>query len=477
MESAANLSVENEQPGAPRNMHGFLVIWFGQLVSLLGSGLTSFALGVWLYEQTGRATPFALTVLFGSLPRILLSPVAGSLADRWNRRWLMILTDTGSALLTLAAFILLQFSSLQIWMVYLIAALASVFSAFQEPAYTASITMLVPKKDLARASGLGSLSQALESLLTPLAAGFLFIAIGLTGIFLIDFITYFAAIAALLIIRIPQPVLRPPGCTQPQPLENIPVEDAEGAGLSPGAAGKPATASTRPSFWQDTVFGWNYLKQRSGLFGLLWFYALVNFFLNFSMVLLGPMVLAQHTPREYGLAQMFFGLGALAGSLVLSAWGGPKGRRVPVIIGFIALAGIGLTLAGISASMFAIAAGMFILLFNIPLASGSSQAIFQVKVAPDVQGRVFAIRSMISRSVTPLAFLLAGPLADRFLEPLMEADGALGSSLLGSWLGTGPGRGIGLGFVLSGLCLLAACAWAYASPRLRLLEDELPDEI
>lgn len=433
----------------PRSMRVFFIIWAGQLISMLGSGLTNFALGVWIFDQTGKATPFALTVLFGSLPRLLLSPLAGSLADRWNRRLVMLLSDTGNAIVTLGAFLLLLGGNLQIWMIYLMAVLGSCFSAFQEPAYTASITMLVPKKELTRASGLGNLSQALESMLTPLAAGFLFVLIGLRGIILIDFITYFFAIGALLIVRIPQP-----------------KQAATEAKTSPG--GKVI---------QDAVYGWRYLRARSGLFGLLWFYALVNFFLNFSGVLLGPLVLSRYSASEFGLVQMAVGLGILSGSLLLSAWGGPKGRKIPTVIGFIALAGIGLTLTGLSPQVLFIGLGMFVMLFSIPLASGPSQAIFQSKVAPDVQGRVFAIRGMISRSIMPIAFFLAGPLADRLLEPLMAVEGSLGVGFFGNLLGNGPGRGIGLGFVISGLCLLVACAWAYANPRLRLLEDEIPDAI
>ena len=448
----ANLSEAHPQAGLidePRSMRVFFIIWAGQLISMLGSGLTSFALGVWIFDQTGKATPFALTVLFASLPRLLLSPVAGSLADRWNRRLVMILSDTGNALVTLLVFFLLLGGNLQIWMIYLMAIAGSCFSAFQEPAYTASITMLVPKKDLARASGLGNLSQALESLLTPLVAGFLFVAIGLRGIVLIDFVTYFFAVGALLVVRIPQPRL----------------SEAE------------EKVSPKSKVWQDAVYGWRYLRQRSGLFGLLWFYALVNFLLNLATVLLGPLVLSRYTASEFGLIQMAVGLGILAGSLLLSVWGGPKGRKIPTVIAFIALAGVGLALAGISPQVGLIGLGMFVMLFSIPLASGPSQAIFQRKVAPEVQGRVFAVRAMISRSITPVAFFLAGPLADRLLEPLMAANGSLGAGQLGVLLGSGPGRGIGLGFVLSGLCLLFACVLAYANPRLRYLEDEIPDAV
>ncbi|MBN2145788.1 MAG: MFS transporter [Anaerolineales bacterium] len=425
-------------------MRTFLIIWIGQVISMLGSGLTGFALGVWIYDQTGQATPFALTVLFGNLPRLLLSPLAGSLADRWNRRWLMILSDTGNALITLAAAVLLFNSTLQIWHIYLIALLGSVCSAFQEPAYTASIAMLVPHKDLGRANGLMSTGQALESLVTPLVAGFLFVAIGLRGIILIDFITYFFAIGALLYVHIPQP------------------------------AQAPQEKPTRNQIWDDTVFGWNYLRRRSGLFGLLLYFAMVNFSLNFAAVLLGPLVLSVHQASVLGLAQMAMGVGMLAGGILMSAWGGPK-RRIRGVIGFIILSGCGLALTGLRSPAIFPILGLSIMLFAVPLASGSSQAIFQTKIAPEVQGRVFAIRSMISRSMMPLAFLLAGPLADYIFEPLMKSGGALAASPFGALLGTGPGRGVGLMFVFAGLTTILVSAVVALNPRIRRVEEELPD--
>jgi MFS family permease len=133
-------------------MRTFFIIWLGQVVSIIGSGLTAFGLAVWIFEQTGQATPFALTIMFANLPRILLSPLAGALADRWNRRRIMILADTGSAVITLSAFFLLTFGQLAVWHIYVIATLYAILGAFQEPAYTASITMLVPAKELARAN-------------------------------------------------------------------------------------------------------------------------------------------------------------------------------------------------------------------------------------------------------------------------------------------------------------------------------------
>jgi hypothetical protein len=309
--------------------------------------------------------------------------------------------------------------------------------------------MLVPRQHLARASGLSQLGQALEMIVSPVLAGLLFVAIGLRGIIFIDFITFFFAIGALLLVAIPRP---------------------------PAPAEPPAAGPARPRFWRDAAYGWHYLRARPGLFGLLWYFALANFLTNFAAVLVGPLVLARHSAAALGPVQMAAGLGMLAGSVLMSAWGGPR-RRVPAIIGFIGLGAVGLFIVGLHPSAVFPAAGLFLLLFAVPLASGPSQALFQIKVPPAVHGRVFAMRSAIARSMMPLAFLLAGPLADRVAEPLLRPGGALAASLAGQLLGVGPGRGIGLLFVLAALVLLAASLGAYAAPRIRCLEAELPDAL
>ncbi|HMD82026.1 MAG TPA: MFS transporter, partial [Anaerolineales bacterium] len=230
------------------------------------------------------------------------------------------------------------------------------------------------------------------------------------------------------------------------------------------------------SVWSDARFGWDYLKARPGLFGLLWYYAMMNFLLNWSGVLTGPMLLSQSSPRTLGIVQMVVGIGMLAGGILSSVWRGPK-HRIPSVIGFIGLALLGMIVAGLRPSPFVVGIGFFWLMLFIPLASSSSQAVFQSKVAPDVQGRVFAIRSMISRSVMPIAYLSAGPLADRVFGPLMDTGGAWANTFLGTLLDAGPGRGIGLMFVLSAVIAIAISVLAYANPRIRNLENELPDAL
>jgi MFS transporter, DHA3 family, macrolide efflux protein len=431
----------------PENMRTFFVIWIGQVISMLGSSLTGFALGVWIFDQTGQATPFALVVLSSTLPRVLLLPVAGSVADRWNRKAMMIIADTASAVTTLIIFLLVTSGQIQIWHIYILAAVSSAFGAFQEPAYSASIVMLVPKASLTRANGLIQLGHGLEMVLGPLLAGLLFVTIGLRGIIMIDFVSYFFALTALLLVRIPQPVAA--------------IQQASGRinGL-----------------WLDMVFGWRYLLARSGLFNLLLYFSMVNFLLNFSAVLMAPLILSRHNASVYGSIQMVWGLGMLVGSIVMSSWKGPQ-RRVPALVGFIGLTCLGIIIAGLRPSPFVIAGGMFFAMVFIPLASGLSQAVFQTKIAPDVQGRVFSMRSMISRAMMPFAFLLSGPIADYIFEPLMQADGSLANTFIGTVLGTGPGRGVGLMFVLAGIAGVIVSGLVFANRNVRMLEDDLPDAV
>ncbi len=427
----------------PKNMRTFTTIWIGQLISLLGSGLTSFALGVWIYSQTGKATPFAITVLFGSLPPILLAPLVGSVADRFSRKKIILLADTGAALITLAAFWLYTNGQLQIWNIYLIALLGSTFSAFQEPAFAASIVMLVPKKDLQRANGMANMASALGGLISPILGGLLVAIIGLDGIMMIDFITYFAALFTMLFSHLPMPIRS---------------EDEQTGGG-----------------WKTAMAGWHYLRVHSGLLKLIIFFAVVNFMLNFASVLTGPLVLSTASSEALGMVYSIGSLGMLLGSILLSSWGGPKRNKIRTILIFTILNGLGLGLTGIHSSPIVIAIGFFVMLFFVPLVSGTSQAIFQLLVPPDLQGRVFAMRSMISRSIMPLAFLTAGPLADRVFEPLMQVNGALGRSWIANLIGAGAGRGIGLLFLLCMLGELAAIAWAWSNKSLRALDfDGLP---
>ncbi len=429
-----------------KGMRTFIIIWLGQLTSLIGSGLIGFALSVWVFEQTGQATPFALTALFSILPQILLAPIGGAVSDRWNRKAIMLISDTLAGLTTLIAAFLLLTGRLEIWMIYVITTVEAVCGAFQQPAHSASIVMLVPKEQLTRANSMMQMGQAIQSIVTPLLAGTLVTTVGMKGIIIIDITTYLLALLTLIFVHIPQPE-------------------------------RKQEALKRFSLFKDVAFGWHYLVARKGLLGLLLYFASVNFFLNISAVMLGPLILSFGSATSLGIAQTVMGVGMLAGSLIMSVWGGFKTGKVKAIIGFIVLSAIGFMVAGLRPSVIYVSAGLFLLMFFLPFGSGPSAALFAAKVAPDVQGRVFATRSMISQSMMPVAFLLSGILADHVFNPMLVEGGALAETFIGRWLGVGPSRGIGLMMISSGLILMVVSLFVYLNPRIRNIESEIPDAV
>jgi MFS family permease len=196
---------------------------------------------------------------------------------------------------------------------------------------------------------------------------------------------------------------------------------------------------------------------------------------GFVNVLFTPLVLSFATPVALGTVVSVGGIGMLLGGIVMGAWGGPQ-RRVNGILGASLLSGAALVVGGLRANIPLLAGALFVLFFTGPIANGCSQAIWQVKTAPNVQGKVFSVRRMMALSVTPLSYLMAGPLADNVFEPLLAVNGYLAGSV-GKILGTGPGRGIGLMIIIVGILTVLIVVSAYLYPRLRLVEDELPDTV
>ncbi|HWN40765.1 MAG TPA: MFS transporter, partial [Thermoanaerobaculia bacterium] len=239
----------------------------------------------------------------------------------------------------------------------------------------------------------------------------------------------------------------------------------------PSAAGRAAQGS----ILRQAAYGWSYIVRHPGLVGLLTFFALVNLLLGFVIVLVTPLVLSFSSAAELGVVLSAGSFGGLLGGLTMGAWGGPK-QRIHGILGFSPFLGLGLLIMGLSPSVPLIAAGLFLFHFVVPIVNGSNQAIWQSKVEPDVQGRVFAMRRLLTQFTTPISFLLAGPLADYVFEPMLAPGGALSGSV-GRWIGVGTGRGVGLLFIIMGGTLLISAASGYVFPRLRLLEKEIPDAV
>lgn len=424
----------------------FLLVWFGQAISTFGTAMTRFALLIWAYDQTGQATTLALLGFFSFAVHVVLLPVAGVWVDRLDRKRIMLVADLGAGLITVGFVLLLTAGRLSIWHLYLGEALTGLLEAFQFPAYSASVTLLVPREQLARASGLRSLSVESTNILAPILAGLLLVWIGLRGIMLLDILTMSLAVGMLCVLRIPRP-------------------DSSADERQPG------------SFWQEMTFGTRYIMQRQGLVGLTMVYALIHLFASFTYFSILPaMVLARSGGDELALSgvQSMMGVGGVVGSLIVAIWGGPK-HRIHGVLGACTLSflcGDLLFAMGRTPLVWGVAA--FAGAVFIPCIGSSNSAIWQSKVPPELQGRVLGAFWSWGQMLRPVGYLLAGPLADRVFEPAMMPGGAL-SGALGGLVGTGPGAGIGLMFLLTALFGASSCLAGYLFPALRDVERDLPD--
>ena len=427
-------------------MTAFTVVWIGQIVSLLGTSMSAFAVTIWAYELTGSATTLSLVGFFYLTPLLIFSPVAGAIVDRANRKLMMAISDLASGAATIGVLILYLTGYLQIWHLYVANAIMGLFQTFQWPAYSAAISVMVPKEHYGRASGMMSLAESGSGIFAPLLAGAILGFVGLGGVLSIDVATFVFAIITLLLVQVPQPRV-----------------------TEEGKAG-------RGSLLQEALYGFRYILKRPGLLGLQTIFLLGNFFGSAFFILLAPMILARTSNNEliYGSVSSAGAVGGLLGGLLMSAWGGPKRRVHGVLVGWIVSSLLGGTLLGIGQNLPVwMAANLLGAVFN-PIINGSNQAIWQSKVAPDVQGRVFSVRMLIAWSVQPLALLIVGPLADFVMEPAMRPGGSLVATF--GWLvGEGPGAGIAVMFVICGILAALVGLSGYLIPAIRNVEAILPD--
>lgn len=401
-------------------------------------------MGIWVFIETGSVTTFAFIIVAANVPGLVASPLAGSVIDRVDRRMVMLVADTVAGVSTGLAAALFLTDTLEIWHLYPVAAVGAIANAFQEPAYGASVPLLVPKRHLGRANGLVQAGPSLGVVVAPIMAAALVATAGLGVVLVIDLATFVFAVTTLMVVRIPRP-------------EAI-AEDDVGASL-----------------WRSFSFGWKYLRARPGLLGLLGVYAVSNFMLSVVGLLYLPLILAFSTETAYGAVMSVGGVGMLLGSVLMSAWGGPR-KRIAGIMGMMGVAGVGVALAGVWESVLLIAVFGSVDMFLGPIINGTSQTLWQTKVAPAVQGRVFAVRRMVAFVISPVSLLLAGPLADRVFEPALMPDGVLAGSV-GLIIGTGRGRGVGLMIVIAGIGTTIASVAGWLLPRVRNLETEVPDAL
>ena len=427
-------------------MRVFGWLWLGQSVSSFGSGLSAFAVGVWLFQKTGAVTPLALAVLFGTTPGILLAPLAGVAVDRYDRKRIMLLSDAGQAVTVLLLLIVVMSVNVSTGAVYALLAVSSAVGALQWPAEQATMSLLVPAGQLGRANGLQSLGEGAATLVAPISAGLLVPTIGISGTIVIDLATFVFSAVILVFLKIPNPVV----------------------------SAEQQQKNKQNSVLEDIKVGWEFIRMRRGLVNLLSVGTalnLVSFFVTFRLVT--PMVLSRtNDATTLGWIGSAFGLGLLSGGLLMSVWGGPE-RKIYGVAAAIFISGLlGQALFGLSSSVAVWLLAVFSGSFVIALQGGCANAIWQLKTPKNIQGRVFSLRRLISQFTAPIGLLLIGPLADLVLQPFWKS---YGPNVIGRWPGTLPGGGYALAFVAFGvLSMLIACV-CLLTPSIRSVESDVPD--
>lgn len=428
-------------------LSGFLIVWSGQFVSTVGTLMTSLALTFWAFDVTGRATELGFMFFFTFGPRLIFMPIAGALLDRWNRKKLLIVADLLAGMTTVGTLLLVYLGALRVWHLYGLTALLSAFGCFQTPGFTASATLMVPKRHYGRTSGLLMLTYSGASVIAPALAGVLLPVLGLKGVLFVDLATFLFAVGTIASIPIPQPERDPAAPTHP--IRQIA---------------------------RDLVEGVRYLLDHGKLLTLLAIHAGINMFGVFYDVLLRPMVLLRTGDNEVALATILslFGFGGAAGALAVTLWGGPKKRRIPFSFLVYIVAFAVRAISGLQIGVWWIAAFAFTFSACLSLGTSAVRAFFQSKVPPALQARVWATFVTMVTLGMQVAMLIAGPLGDRVFEPAMRSGGSL-ARIFGGLAGTGPGSGLGVLIFLGNTFTVAIFIVGYAFRSMRTLDGSMPD--
>ena len=405
------------------SMRPFLILWSSQAISTLGSAMTSFALIIWVYDHEGTATSIALLSFFSFLPSVLFAFVAGALADRWNKKRIMLISDLVAAMGTVTVFVLYGTDQLQIWHLYLVNLVISFMNAFQSPAAYVATSLLVPEDQYVRAGGLQSLSDSLVAILTPALAAAILAFGGLKTVLIVDLSTFAVAFSTLLFF-----IHLPPVTRQADPAER--------------------------TFLQSCTEGLRFLMENRGLLHLILYFFVINLLAYFGSY--GPMLPAMVLSRTggdqaaLGVVTSAVGIGTLAGSVLVTL---VKPARNRLRVAFVACAisfvlcdplmGIGRT---VPVWILAALAGNL----PLPFVGANLTTVMRTNVPLEMQGRVLSTRNTLQFAAIPASLLLAGVLADHVFEPFMGTASPL-QGLCASLVGTGKGSGIALMILLCGL--------------------------
>lgn len=427
-------------------MSGFNIIWLGQLVTLLGTGMLKFSLVVHAWTDGGRATTVVGLFLAAFLPKMLLSPIAGTLVDRWPKKAVLQLSDLGGMLAIGALTAVYFLGHLQIWHIYAALVVAGVAESFQYPAFSAAVPILVPRDKLQRASGMMATAQSITEIGGPTLAGVLLGTVGLGAVLGADTATFAVAVGTILAVRVNDP--RP-------------------------AAGE---AGGKLALWGGSVEGLRYIVATPSLRSLTGVFLVANISAVFGFAVLPLMILARsgNDSATWAIVSVCTGIGGIAGGLVMTAAKTPRNRAVVMLLAMAATGLVGQMIMATGRDLPAWCAAELICATLLPIVNGMLMMQLQTKVPPSLQGRVFGSSMFASQCLVPLVFIAVGPLADHVFTPQAAAGSGI-VNWLSPLLGHGSGTGMAAMLFIAGAGTTLVGLAGLAAPSLRRIDILMPD--
>ena len=404
------------------NFTKFLLLWTGELISSIGGGLTSFGLGVYIFQRTGSAASMALVTLLGFLPTLLLSVPAGVLADRYDRRLLMMVGDGCSALGIVFILICMISGRANLFQICIGVSVSAVFSALLEPSFRATITDLLTEDEYSKASGLVSLAGSARYLFSPVIAGFLLTISDVSLLLVIDICTFILTVISAAVVR-------------------------------RGIAGKEA--GEKEAFLQSLKGGWEVLRAKKGILKLVLISSAITLFMGAFQILAEPLILSFADAKTLGVAETVCACGMLASGIVLGVKGIKK-NYVGILSLSLALSGVFMLCFGLVENIFIICIFGFLFFTALPFANNCLDYLMRTNIPSEAQGRAWGLIGFLSQLGYVAAYAVSGAAADA----------------IGKMSGCGVGRGAAGVVLISGICLTIVSASIQLSRSIGELEKK-----
>jgi len=418
-------------------MKNFYKLWLGELISNIGSGMTAFALSVYIYEKTGSVSYVSLITLLSFMPSILLSPIGGLLADRYDRRLLMIIGDLFSGLGLVYILWNIQAGENSIVPIFVGITFSSIFTSLLEPSYRATLTDILEEENYAKASGLIQVAGSAKYLISPVIAGMILSVADIRVILLLDILTFITTCLMIFLVR---------------------------------KSMNSETQNYKKDSFKELLEGLFIIKENRGVYSLVIIMFFVCFFMGFIQILIRPMILALSSVKTAGMMESLCAAGLLIGSLWIGIAGIKKNySKILAVASF--FCGIFMSMTGVNKNLAIIGISTFLFFSTLPFMNSCADVLVRVSVPNELQGRVWGLISLITQMGTVAAYIISGIMADYIFEPMFNKNGILVKNI-GMIIGTGKGRGIGFMLILSGIGMLIMAIVIWKNREIREVSEK-----